>query len=86
VEWTAYTFVDPWWGKTRSTVQFDLTAARYDSSTKTCTNVGCHMAQGSTNFNPGGAVPVATPLIPLVWGDPYVQSGPSNTCSKCHPR
>ena len=78
VSWTR----DPAGGSTGATAQFDLAAARYEPSTKTCTNVACHMSQGSTNFNPGGPVPVDTPLIPLVWGDVY--GGNPWTCAKCH--
>ncbi len=69
-------------GANTGTIHFDLTAARYDPASKTCTNVGCHQAQGSTNYNPGGAGPVTPPLIPLTWGDPYLLYG---GCSKCHP-
>ncbi|HET8723303.1 MAG TPA: CxxxxCH/CxxCH domain-containing protein [Anaeromyxobacteraceae bacterium] len=78
VTWTR----DPMGGTTGATAQFDLAAARYDPSTKTCTNVACHMSQGSTNFNPGGPVPVNPPLIPLQWGDTYY--GNPWTCRKCH--
>jgi hypothetical protein len=78
VSWTR----PPLGGTSGATAQFDLTAARYDPATKTCTNVGCHMSQGSTNFNPGGPVPLEPPRIPLVWGDPYV--GNPWTCAKCH--
>jgi predicted CxxxxCH...CXXCH cytochrome family protein len=78
VSWTR----PPLGGTSGATAQFDLTAARYDPATKTCTNVGCHMSQGSTNFNPGGPVPLDPPRIPLVWGDVYY--GNPWTCAKCH--
>lgn len=78
VSWTR----PPLGGTSGATAQFNLTSARYDSGTKTCTNVACHMSQGSTNFNPGGPVPLEPPRIPLVWGDVYY--GNPWTCAKCH--
>ena len=50
----------------------------------TCTNVGCHLAQGNTSFVPD--VPTGTvPAVPLVWGDPLLYYAPgSDLCNKCH--
>ncbi len=78
VSWTR----DPLGGTSGATAQFDLSAARYDPRTKSCTNVACHMSQGSTRFNPAGTGPVDPPLVPLQWGDTYY--GNPWTCRKCH--
>ena len=66
-----------------TTISFTLGRAAYEPGTKTCTNVACHQAQGSIDYNPGGSGPVASPLIPLRWGGKmeYTTDG----CNKCHP-
>jgi predicted CxxxxCH...CXXCH cytochrome family protein len=66
-----------------TTLSFTLGRAVYESGTKTCTNVACHQAQGSTDYNPGGSGPVVSPLIPLRWGGKMEWT--TDGCNKCHP-
>jgi len=67
-----------------TTASVILGRASYEPATKTCTNVGCHLAQGNTSFVPD--VPTGTvPAVPLVWGDPLLYFAPgSELCNKCH--
>ena len=55
----------------------NLTAAAYDPSTRTCTNVACHLARQAQ-------VDTGVPLIdPLRWGAPYLYD---TSCNGCHPK
>jgi len=64
-----------------TTASVILGQASYEPATKTCTNVGCHLAQGNPSFVPN--VPTGTiPALPLVWGDPLTWT--TEVCNKCH--
>ncbi len=80
--WWDRTFVD-WRG---TTVEYDLTASRYDPATKTCTNVACHLAQGNTSYT---ATSGRLRFEELPWGKPfyYYTTDPvvgGSSCTKCH--
>jgi predicted CxxxxCH...CXXCH cytochrome family protein len=69
-----------------TTVQFDLSPARYNPADKTCTNVTCHMSQGNTSYT---GDTIETRFYKLQWGSTYyyMQTDPATgigTCSACH--
>jgi predicted CxxxxCH...CXXCH cytochrome family protein len=69
-----------------TTVQFDFSNSAYNSKTKTCTNVACHLSQGNTNRN---GLTIADRFYPLQWGATHYYMGTDPAtgvigCNLCH--
>ena len=69
-----------------TTVQFDFSNSAYDPSTKTCTNVACHLSQGNTNRN---GQTIQDRFYPLQWGATHYYMGTDPAtgvvgCNLCH--
>jgi len=67
--WASDTILE---GTTRS---FTLGTATYNASNKSCSNVACHLAQGSDWYKP---------YVPLIWGDTAGGGWGSEPCNRCH--